>query len=55
MSSLPSGTVSFLFTDMEGSTRLLQSLGDGYGQVLEQHRSLISGAAEDHRGHPMGH
>ena len=27
---LPTGTVTFLFTDIEGSTRLLQELGDGY-------------------------
>jgi class 3 adenylate cyclase len=43
MSDLPSGTVSFLFTDIEGSTRLLQELGDGYAEALAEHRrSLLS-------------
>jgi class 3 adenylate cyclase len=32
--SLPTGTVTFLFTDIEGSTRLLQQLGDRYADVL---------------------
>jgi predicted ATPase/class 3 adenylate cyclase len=39
--ALPTGTVTFLFTDIEGSTRMLQALGDAYGPVLEQHRRLI--------------
>jgi predicted ATPase/class 3 adenylate cyclase len=41
MSNLPTGTVTFLFTDIEGSTRLLASLGEGYGNALEQHRRLL--------------
>ena len=36
--SLPQGTVTFLFTDIEGSTRLLQKLGDQYPNVLAEHR-----------------
>ena len=32
MAELPTGTVTFLFTDIEGSTRLLQDLGDRYGR-----------------------
>jgi class 3 adenylate cyclase len=39
--ALPGGTVTFLFTDIEGSTRLLQELGDGYGQVVADHRRLL--------------
>jgi class 3 adenylate cyclase len=39
--SLPGGTVTFLFTDVEGSTRLLQELGDDYGQVVADHRRLL--------------
>jgi class 3 adenylate cyclase len=35
MTALPTGTVTFLFTDIEGSTRLLQRLGDGYGVVRD--------------------
>jgi predicted ATPase/class 3 adenylate cyclase len=38
---LPSGTVTFLFTDIEGSTRLLDALGDRYGESLEAHRLLL--------------
>jgi class 3 adenylate cyclase len=42
--SLPGGTVTFLFTDIEGSTRLLQELGDDYGQVLGDQRQLLRDA-----------
>jgi class 3 adenylate cyclase len=41
MAALPGGTVTFLFTDIEGSTRLLQELGDGYGEVVRDHRRLL--------------
>src|SRR6476659_10351998 len=42
MSTLPGGTVTFVFTDIEGSTRLLQELGDeGYGSVSGAHRRLV--------------
>jgi class 3 adenylate cyclase len=41
MASLPGGTVTFLFTDIEGSTRLLQELGDAYGEVVREHRQLL--------------
>jgi class 3 adenylate cyclase len=39
--TLPGGTVTFLFTDIEGSTRLLQELGDAYGGVVADHRRLL--------------
>jgi predicted ATPase/class 3 adenylate cyclase len=39
--SLPTGTVTFVFTDIEGSTALLSVLGDGYSEVLEQHRRVL--------------
>jgi class 3 adenylate cyclase len=39
--TLPGGTVTFLFTDIEGSTRLLQELGDEYGRVVSDHRRLL--------------
>ena len=42
--ALPTGTVTFLFTDIEGSTVLLQRLGDTYGRVLEEHRRLLRAA-----------
>src|SRR5215475_9090716 len=41
MAVLPGGTVTFLFTDIEGSTRLLQELGDAYGDVVRDHRLLL--------------
>ena len=41
MSSLPDGTVTFVFTDVEGSTRLLQQLGDRYAEVARDHRRLV--------------
>src|SRR4026207_947464 len=41
-SDLPSGTVTFLFTDVEGSTRLLHELGaEAYAEVLAEHRRVI--------------
>ena len=39
--SFPGGTVTFLFTDIEGSTSLLQGLGDDYTQVVADHRRLL--------------
>jgi predicted ATPase/class 3 adenylate cyclase len=50
MGGLPAGTVTFLFTDIEGSTRLLQRLGRGYVGVLEDHRRLLRRAFADHGG-----
>ena len=41
---LPTGTVTFLMSDIEGSTRLLQALGDRYAAVLDDHYRLISDA-----------
>ena len=41
MSSLPTGTVTFVFTDIEGSTRLLQQLGDAYAEVTRDHRRIV--------------
>ena len=48
--SLPTGTVTFLFTDIEGSTRLVQSLGDDWVPVLEAHNSLIETAITENNG-----
>jgi predicted ATPase len=47
---LPSGTVTFLFTDIEGSTRLLRELGDGYAEVLAEHRRVLRDAWRRHHG-----
>jgi predicted ATPase/class 3 adenylate cyclase len=40
-SELPTGTVTFLFTDIEGSTRLLQELGDRYAAVRDEHAAIV--------------
>ena len=51
MPELPAGTVTFLFTDVEGSTRLLQDLGaEVYAQALAEHRRLIREACAAHDG-----
>jgi predicted ATPase/class 3 adenylate cyclase len=47
---LPSGDVTFVFTDVEGSTALLRALGDGYVAVLDRHRQLLVEAAESEGG-----
>ena len=44
MSNLPTGTVTFFFSDIEGSTRLLRELGDGYAAVLNAHKEIIRSA-----------
>jgi len=55
MSRLPTGTVTFLFTDIEGSTRLAAEVGDEvYGIVLDDERSLVITAAEGERGVAFG-
>ena len=51
VSNLPSGTVTFLFTDVEGSTRLLYELGaDAYAEALTGHRRVIREACSRHGG-----
>jgi predicted ATPase/class 3 adenylate cyclase len=48
---LPSGTVTFLFTDVEGSTKLLHSLGaEGYAEALTEHRRVIREACGSENG-----
>ena len=48
---LPSGTVTFLFTDIEGSTRLLDELGEtAYAAVLSDHRRVVRAACSRHGG-----
>ena len=50
MRKLPTGTVTFLFSDIEGSTRLLAELGERYEVVLEQHRDVMRNAFARHGG-----
>ena len=50
MSVLPTGTVTFLFTDIEGSTRLLAELGNRYASVLAEHHRLMRESFATHGG-----
>jgi len=50
MSELPTGTVTLLFTDIEGSTRLLEDLGEGYTEVLGEHRRVLREALSRYGG-----
>jgi YVTN family beta-propeller protein len=47
---LPTGTVTFLFTDIEGSTRLLKQLGEHYAAVLAEHQQILRKAVEERGG-----
>jgi predicted ATPase/class 3 adenylate cyclase len=51
VAELPSGTVTFLFTDIEGSTRLWQDHPDSMRDALARHDELVRGAIEAHGGH----
>jgi class 3 adenylate cyclase len=53
MGELPSGTATFLVTDMEGSTRLLTRLRGRYVDVLGEHQRLLRAAFEEHEGHEV--
>jgi class 3 adenylate cyclase len=48
---LPRGTVTFLFTDIEGSTELLRALGTRYGDVRTEHGRLIDDTCQTNGGH----
>jgi predicted ATPase/class 3 adenylate cyclase len=53
--SLPASTVrTFLFSDIEGSTRLIQALADDYPRLLAEHRALIGAAVNAHHGRIFG-
>jgi predicted ATPase/serine/threonine protein kinase/DNA-binding CsgD family transcriptional regulator len=51
--SLPTGTVTSLFTDIEGSTRLLQHLGDRYATVLAECQRLLHATFQEWNGHEV--
>lgn len=53
-SKLPTGTVTFLFSDIEGSTRLLQALGARYDRVISDHNRILREAFARHGGSEMG-
>ena len=50
MGRLPSGTVTFLFSDVEGSTRLVTRLRGRYAEVLGEHQRLLRAAFDEHHG-----
>jgi predicted ATPase/class 3 adenylate cyclase len=49
----PDGTVTFLFSDIEGSTKLLQEVGHGFGALLEQHHRLLRDVFSTRAGHEV--
>ena len=53
MADLPSGAVTFVFTDIEGSTRLVRQLRDRYAEVLAEHQRLVRAAFTGHGGHEI--
>jgi YVTN family beta-propeller protein len=53
VAELPRGTVTFVFTDIEGSTSLSKRLRDEYGEVLEQHQLLLRAAFGSRGGHEI--
>src|SRR5262245_2633405 len=54
MPDLPIGTVTFLFTDIEGSTRLLQRLGDEFRTVVDHHGRILREAIQAGGGTEVG-
>jgi predicted ATPase/class 3 adenylate cyclase len=54
VASLPTGTVTFLFTDIEGSTRLLEQLGDGYVAVRDTYAAIMRRAIAAGEGVEVG-
>ena len=53
MPDLPTGTVTLLFSDIEGSTQLLEQLGERYTDVLAEYRSLLRAAFHACGGHEV--
>jgi class 3 adenylate cyclase len=51
MGNYPTGTVTFLFTDIEGSTKLAQEYPDHWEAMRERHDAILKSAIETHRGH----
>ncbi|HVT76621.1 MAG TPA: tetratricopeptide repeat protein [Acidimicrobiales bacterium] len=50
---LPSGELTFMFTDIEGSTRLFRELGDGYRPLLARHHAIVRSALASHDGYEV--
>src|SRR5919199_1805278 len=54
MPDLPTGTVTFFFSDIEGSTRLLRELGDRYAPVLKKHGEIVRNGIHQYGGVERG-
>src|ERR1051326_6474829 len=50
----PTGTVTFLFSDIEGSTKLVDRFGADWPDLLERHRRAMRAAFAEHRGFEQG-
>jgi predicted ATPase/class 3 adenylate cyclase len=53
MLTIPTGTVTFLFTDIEGSTKLLQRFGDRYLELLAEHETILRTVLAEHGGYEV--
>src|ERR1700704_1719567 len=51
--NLPRGTVTFLFTDIENSTRLMQEMGDSYPAAQTAHHEMLRQAFQSNDGHEL--
>jgi predicted ATPase/class 3 adenylate cyclase len=49
----PEGTITLLFTDIEGSTKLLQRAGEAYSNLLAEHRRMLRAAFDEHDGYEV--
>lgn len=54
MRPLPTGTITLLFSDIEGSTGMVNRLGERWGEMLTAQRSLLRSTFAEHDGHEMG-
>ncbi|HEV8055744.1 MAG TPA: adenylate/guanylate cyclase domain-containing protein [Nocardioidaceae bacterium] len=54
MRRLPTGTLTLLFSDIEGSTLMVHRLGNRWGEALSTQRSILRSVFEAHEGHEMG-
>lgn len=50
MTALPFGTVTFVLSDIDGSTGLLKRLGQGYGDLIAEHRRIVRETFVEHGG-----
>ena len=53
VAALPAGTITLLYSDIDGSSRLLQRLVERYQTVVEECRALLRAAISAHNGHEV--